>query len=129
MLETLDLQARCGAGAPTHKGGAETRGKVALREGLPPFDPLEGTPLDLPVFCDGQRVVWRQRGAGLEPAIADLEFRRFAEAGTTTSDPAGDPLDQNVSRDRWWAEQGLGECRIAQERVRRLRALEYRRGA
>ena len=28
----------------------QVAGIVASREGLPPFDPLEGTPLELPAF-------------------------------------------------------------------------------
>jgi hypothetical protein len=51
-------------------GGAIKVRAVASREGLPPFDPLEGTPLELPAFCNKSRVAWRvsrQRGAGQAP--------------------------------------------------------------
>ena len=49
-LENLDLQLGRSARAPTHKLTPSPEGKVASREGLPPFDPLEGTPLELPAF-------------------------------------------------------------------------------
>ena len=44
------------------------------REGLPPFDPLEGTPLELPVFID------KATGglAGVQPAEREAGLARKA---------------------------------------------------
>jgi len=48
---------------------------LATLVGLPPYDPVEGTPLELRVFEYKNRVVWRvsrQRGAGLAPLAKRL---------------------------------------------------------
>jgi len=61
-----------------YEGRRDQVAAVASRVGLPPPDqvrgrlyhPLEGTPLELPAFCNKNRVAWRvsrQRGAGLAP--------------------------------------------------------------
>jgi len=75
MGENLDVYV---ARRLAHDGQRDQVAAVASRVGLPPPDqvrgrlyhPLEGTPLELPAFCNKNRVAWRvsrQRGAGLAP--------------------------------------------------------------
>ena len=57
----------------------QLQGCVASREGLPPFDPVEGTPLELPAFFNKKRAVWRvsrQRGAGLAPLARNARVNK-----------------------------------------------------